>query len=284
MIHLMKAAAMIYPMHRNPVLICSIALIACIVLSGCIANQQKDQKTDGNRFTPAMVVSAPATARPESPVTSPAIRQTPECIPDWACSNWSVCNSSKTQVRVCLDRKKCGILQDKPAEGQGCTYTAPLRQTGPYTIRVDGDPVCRMTVNAALDQLKYRASTDYEFVRKYVGEINCSARDTCYMTGFNPGEQPFYTVCIAPREEPPTIFVDQPFWNADPLWLAGVLVHEACHSEGYREYIQNTEIKYDLTEFSGWKFERRCCDRMRTTWNQLGAPALNNDLYRYCDL
>jgi hypothetical protein len=73
-------------------------------------------------------------------------------------------------------------------------------KTGPYNNRVDGDAICRMTVNAALDQLKYRASIDYEYVRKYVGEINFSARAACYVTGFKPGEQPFYTVCIALRE------------------------------------------------------------------------------------
>ena len=275
---------MISCMNRYPVPFCCIALLACILVSGCIANQQRDQQTDRTRFNPATVVSAPVTVGPDTPAITLAIRQTPECVPDWMCSNWSECNSSGTQVRECNDRKKCGILQDRPLERQGCAYSAPAKHTGPYTITVSGDAICMMTVNSALDQLKYRASTDFEYVREYVGEIDCSARDTCYMTGFKPGEQPFYTVCIAPREEPPTIFVDQPFWNADPLWLAGVLVHEACHSEGYQEYIQNTEITYDLTEFTGWKFERRCCDRMRTTWNQLGAPALNNDLYRYCDL
>jgi len=270
-------------MIRYPVLFCSIALLVVIVSCGCGTTQ--DQATgDGGRLPPATAVPAPPTLRAGDQTTGPSVPATRTCVPDWSCLNWSACNSSGTQVRVCEDRNHCGTVEDRPQERQTCTYTPPAKLAGPFAIRVAGDYVCTLTANSALDNLKYRASPDYEYVRKYVGEINCSVQDMCYMSRLSRGDSPFYTVCIAYMQDPPTVYVDQPYWNADPVWLAGVLVHEACHSEGYYDYVLSTDQKYDLSEFSDWKGERRCCDRMRTTWNQLGAPAFNDDLYRYCSL
>jgi hypothetical protein len=152
-------------------------------------------------------------------------------------------------------------------------------------VSITGDSVCRQTAESAINNLKYRASPDYEYFRKYVGAVNCTYTDACYASMLFQGESPFYTVCIESLRNPPTVYIDAPFWTADPVWLAGVFVHEACHSEGYQEYILKEGADYDLTEFSvGWMFERRCCDRMRTTWNQLGAPEYNYDLYRFCSL
>ena len=236
--------------------------------------------------TPVMTYAA-ITPDPTEPVTEPVTTAAPApavCTPDWSCTEWSSCSTAGTQERTCTDTNACNSPAGRPALSQACTFTPTLPPGGPYEIRITGNSACKKSAEDAVNILKYRASPDYEFFRQYVGAINCEYSNMCYSTGFTTGETPFYTVCIASLEDPPTVYIDQPYWNADPVWLAGVLVHEACHSEGYQEYILNGEGEYDLTELTGWKFERKCCDRMRSTWNQLGAPAYNDDLYRYCSL
>lgn len=264
-------------------------LIALVLLSGCTGTKSpvtpaitpKPMET----AVPVSTDTAPETIIPTTALVVTTTVPTPKpCIPNWSCSNWSACSTSDLQERTCTDRNDCGSEAGRPALSQQCMYKPMLPPPGPYTTSITGDMICRQTAEKAVNNLKYRASPDYEYFRKYVGAINCTYSDMCYWTGFGPGQTRFYTVCIASLENPPTVYIDQPFWAADPVWLAGVLVHEACHSEGYQEYILKEGADYDLYEFSDWKFERRCCDRMRTTWNQLGAPAYNNDLYRFCNL
>lgn len=218
------------------------------------------------------------------PTAATPVPTTVICIPEWYCSNWSSCSESGLAVRNCSDKYSCGTSAGRPATSKVCTYTPTLPPKGPYRIVITGGESCRNTAKNALTILEQRASPSYEFVRKYVGAINCSYEDMCYASGYANGDSPFYTVCIASLENPPTVYIDKPFWNSDPVWLAGVLVHEACHSEGYQEYILKEGSGYDPAEFSGWKFERRCCDRMRSTYNQLGVPELTNNLYRECSL
>ncbi len=266
----------------------SIVLLGIVLLCGCTGTQNtaaKDiAKAPVGTPYPAFTIITPDPELSTKVTTVVTTSTTTSCIPDWSCSNWSACSTSNLQVRTCIDQNVCGFLSCRPVLSQQCTYIPTLPPPGPYAISITGDPVCRQTAENAVNNLKYRASPDYEYFRKFVGAINCTYSDVCYTTGFRQGETRFYTVCIASLLSPPTVFIDEPFWRADPVWLAGVLVHEACHSEGYQEYILKEGADYDLTEFSDWKFERRCCDRMRTTWNQLGAPAYTYDLYRSCSL
>ncbi len=281
-------------MAPTPYPLLAIIIVSCVILSGCAGTRTTPAMQDTVSVIPEQIAGNPPAGSPQNPmpasvittaVTAAATTAVPTaCAPSWQCSNWSACNTSGLQARSCVDRNTCGSKAGRPVLTQQCTYVPQLPPPGPYTVSITGDTICRQTAENAINNLKYRASPDYEYFRKYVGAVNCTFSDMCYATGFKPGETRFFTVCIASLENPPTVYIDQPFWRADPVWLAGVLVHEACHSEGYQEYILKEGAQYDLTEFSGWKFERRCCDRMRSTWNQLGAPAFNDDLYRWCNL
>lgn len=126
---------------------------------------------------------------------------------------------------------------------------AAVPATGAVHDYTTGDSVCRQTAERAINNLKYRASPDYEYFRKYVGAANCTFSDMCYASMLSQGESPLHTVCIASLENPPTVYIDAPFWTADPVWLAGVFVYQACHSEGYQGYILKEGAQYDLTEF-----------------------------------
>lgn len=264
------------------------ALAFFLLLCGCVSTQSPGGSavTTGTTGTP---LPATTPVVPDTTVMTRALTPTPiptptPCVPNWSCIGWSACSQAGSQTRTCTDTNACGMEKTRPSQKQSCTYTPVLPSGGPYAVKITGDSACTRTAENALNNLKYRASPDYEYFRKYVGAVNCSYSNMCYMSTLARGGTPFYTVCIASLENPPTVYIDGNYWNADPVWLAGVLVHEACHSEGYQEFILKEGADYDPSAFSEFQFERRCCDRMRRTWNQLGAPAYNEDLYRFCSL
>lgn len=45
------------------------------------------------------------------------------CEPAWICTDWNWCQPGNIQVRTCLDKSRCGKLDNKPAETQICIYT-----------------------------------------------------------------------------------------------------------------------------------------------------------------
>jgi len=53
-------------------------------------------------------------------VLPPTPPPAPGCAPNWSCSAWSLCNSSKIQIRTCNDTKNCNTLLNKPIESQSC--------------------------------------------------------------------------------------------------------------------------------------------------------------------
>jgi len=59
------------------------------------------------------------------PPPAPPPAPTFECTPSWTCTQWSVCSSSGTQTRTCVDSNSCGITTGIPPESQSCTYVAP---------------------------------------------------------------------------------------------------------------------------------------------------------------
>lgn len=42
------------------------------------------------------------------------------CIPNWQCSEWSVCTIVGIETRSCQDSNNCGVNDDKPPESQSC--------------------------------------------------------------------------------------------------------------------------------------------------------------------
>lgn len=47
-----------------------------------------------------------------------------ECIPNWECSDWTLC-SSDLQTRICSDANGCGSTLNKPIESKSCTSCTP---------------------------------------------------------------------------------------------------------------------------------------------------------------
>jgi len=71
------------------------------------------------------------------------------CTPAWTCTAWSDCSTAGSQVRTCRDTAACGVLTDKPATYQKCTYVA------------SEDPVCTFTYSDSMcSPCEPRASAD----------------------------------------------------------------------------------------------------------------------------
>jgi hypothetical protein len=48
------------------------------------------------------------------------------CVPNWQCTDWSVCSSTGTQTRTCTDSSSCGVTTGKPVQSQLCDSGLPL--------------------------------------------------------------------------------------------------------------------------------------------------------------
>jgi hypothetical protein len=48
-----------------------------------------------------------------------AVKPEKECVADWQCTTWSICEENK-QKRTCFDANKCGVDEGRPAEEQEC--------------------------------------------------------------------------------------------------------------------------------------------------------------------
>ena len=62
------------------------------------------------------------------------------CIPNWNCTEWkpTFCPRNETQVRKCVDLRKCGIDVGKPSEVQACTFTIQVNKDALTAVFVLG--------------------------------------------------------------------------------------------------------------------------------------------------
>jgi hypothetical protein len=129
-------------------------------------------------------------------------------------------------------------------------------------------------VKNSLIILQYRASGQYEYVKRYAGVVECKNSNFCGLTG---------AACIKPAEDPPTIYIPVNSFNVVPEVMAGYLVHEACHEQQYRDYILSGKAANGSYE-GGWMEEKRCCLGMRQTWDQIGVdPNTYNFYLKMCE-
>lgn len=88
-------------------------------------------------------------------------------------------------------------------------------------IKITGDSTCITKTNQALTLLKNKAIVHYNIIIKFVGTIQC----------VNSGSGMYAW------ENPPRYVVGKATVNAGTIWYAGTLVHDACHSKEYHDYL-----------------------------------------------
>lgn len=105
-------------------------IVSIVLISGCVGESPTGQVTQYVCPDGSIVSDASLCSKQETQI------QTPECISDWECSDWSECSSFGTQTRKCIDNNNCGVVTDKPAESQSCTLS--IIEPKPITITGTG--------------------------------------------------------------------------------------------------------------------------------------------------
>lgn len=126
------------------------------------------------------------------------------------------------------------------------------------TVKIVGDAACVSKTTAALNLLKAKAPLDYNRVATYVGTIECVNQGSGMWAWENP---PRYTVGSVTL-------------NADTIWYAGTIAHDACHSVQYNVYKSKHPGEGVPAEvYSGETGEAQCLDVQYRALQRLGASA-----------
>lgn len=127
------------------------------------------------------------------------------------------------------------------------------------TLYVKGGGYCLEKTNEALHLLKDKASSHYDNVGKYIGLIECSSRRA--RSG------------MYPWEDPPRFRVRRDIFDTDAIWYAGAIVHDACHSQQYHDYLANNPgSKYvPRSVYSEKEAEAECLQIQYDALKKIGA-------------
>ncbi len=127
----------------------------------------------------------------------------------------------------------------------------------PFEIEIIGGNDCVSKTNKALDFLKDKAKIHYDTIVKYVGLIECTeSRSGMYVW-----------------ENPPRYQVAKATVDAGTIWYAGTIVHDACHSKQYHDYLLNNPFGYVyvLDVYTGRNAEAQCLNVQYDALSKIGA-------------
>jgi hypothetical protein len=232
--------------HKSLLILTFILCGSLFFLSGCFERNKNEVKT--NEISPTL-----------------SKNETKDCLPNWQCSDWSICSSDKKETRTCEDKNKCDTLENKPEESRECSQekkveTKPL---GPFEIKIIGDKSCLDKTNTALKLLKDKAEIHYDMVIKYVGVIECAEAGSGMYAW----------------ENPPRYQVGKSTYNTDSIWYAGTIAHDACHSKQYHDYLLEHSGETTVPEnvWTGEAAELQCLDLQSDALQKIGADQATLD-------
>ena len=115
-------------------------------------------------------------------------------------------------------------------------------QTSLRSIVVQGDEYCRNSTGEALALLKSKAEPYFDMVLENVGMIHCVEHGSGMHADAN---LPIYHAGVE------TI-------KAGEVWYASTIVHDACHSRIYNDYLMQNEEAVPYEVWIGKKAELTC--------------------------
>lgn len=124
-------------------------------------------------------------------------------------------------------------------------YVSTPNSTG--EIEIVGDSDCLAKTTDALELIKEKDPKHYEYVRNYVGVIECADQGSGMFAW----------------ETPPKYKVGAATMNAGTLWYAGTIVHDSCHSMQYNDYLAknpNTYNEVPMEVYYSKNSEQECLD------------------------
>lgn len=122
-------------------------------------------------------------------------------------------------------------------------------------IKIIGDSNCITSTNQALTLLKTKASVHYNIIIKFMGVIQCVASGSGMYAW----------------ENPPRYVVGKATINAGTIWYAGTLVHDACHSKEYHDYLLTHSGTVPSSIYTGKSAEALCLNAQYDALVKIGA-------------
>lgn len=136
------------------------------------------------------------------------------------------------------------------------TIDSFLTDLTPDPMKIIGNKDCISKTNSALDLLKEKAKTDYDMVNDYVGVIECVDSQSG----------------MSAWEDPPKYKVGKITMDGGTIWYAGTIVHDACHSKQYNDYLfANPSIQVPTEIYYSKEAEAECLDVQYGALEKIGA-------------
>jgi len=180
------------------------------------------------------------------------LSKTSTCKPVWKCSTWSFCSQDGKQSKICVDKNNCAVTAKRPTQEKSCKPK----------IKITGLEGCVVKTNLALDLLRSKAKSNYNNVIKYVGAIECTESQS----GMHV------------EEKPPRYQVGKATVDAGTIWYAGTIVHDACHSKQYSDYLaKNPSANVPADVYTGKNAEAQCVKIQHAALGKIGATQATLD-------
>lgn len=134
--------------------------------------------------------------------------------------------------------------------------TYPFRDI-PREFTIIGDSACVSQTKEALNLLKRKIPNHYNIANQYVGIIRCVERGSAMFTHLDPPE---YRVGRRTRE-------------AGAIWYSSTIVHDACHSKQYHDYLAIHSVTYVPDDvYIGREPELQCLAAQYNALKGVDAP------------
>ncbi len=160
----------------------------------------------------------PLQRSPEEPLSKDQIEQRPPDVQDANLEAEAVSSPDQENNAYEQIEPEPPRLPPPPTPAESIPVAVPLDSR---RIRIYGDEDCLTKTTRALEQLRMRSPLHDAIVAHYIGIIECVQMGSGMYV----------------EEHPPRYQVGKPTWNGDMIWYAGTIVHDACHSRQYNDYL-----------------------------------------------
>ena len=217
--------------------------------------------------TPAPTVAPPpastagpatqAAALPNAVVTTaPSSAPTPTPMPQWV-------NAVPASESTAAPSPTDAPAASSSSSSSPVAQTSPIPLTYPFRnilreIAISGDPKCVSQTEQALALLRQEVPNHYNIVNQYVGIIECVDSGSGMVV----------------RADPPKYLAGSATRDAGNIWYAGTIVHDACHSKQYHDYLaENSAVAVPNHVYIGGKAEAICLAAQIDALGGLGASS-----------
>ena len=127
----------------------------------------------------------------------------------------------------------------------------------PHEFIISGDSICVSQTEKALNLLKREVPNHFGIANQYIGEIRCVESGSG----------------MAAWSKPPVFLAGEKTVEAGTIWYAGTIIHDACHSKQYHDYLAMNSVSSTPGEvYSGREAEAQCLAAQLDALRGIGAP------------